>query len=73
MNTQDKFELVQANAEDVYYKGKVQELHDHIADLIPHMTNVEIGAIMAMFDVELKERDPLYTGDVALYVDDLPF
>ena len=73
MNETEKFELVQANAEALYYKQKVQELHDHIADLIPHMSNVEIGAIMAMFDVELKERDPLYTGDVALYVDDLPF
>jgi len=73
MNKAEKFELVQSNAEALYYKQKVQELHDHIADLIPHMSDREIGAIMAMMDTELRERDPNFTGDVATYVDDLPF
>ena len=56
----DAFELVQATGEHMYSFYKIKEVHDHIVDEMPMMTNDDLDAFRALFECEMNDRDEHY-------------
>jgi hypothetical protein len=56
----EAFELVQATGEHMYSHMKVKEVHDHLVDEIPLMTNDDLNAFIRLIECESNERDEYY-------------
>ena len=56
----EAFELVQARGEHMYSHMKIKEVHDHLVDEIPLMTNDDMTAFIALIECEMNERDERY-------------
>lgn len=73
MNKQDKFELEQQSGEELYRKGMVAEALETVKNNLPLFEDADMESLIAMMEVELRERHDARERDVQEYADNLPF
>lgn len=73
MNNQDKFELQQESAEELYRKNMVAEVKSRLKSEIKLYEDSDLDELISFMEVELRERHEARERAVQEYADNLPF